>query len=113
MKTSNGISQRIKDLRKSRGLSKSELARKTGVTPTAVWNWEDTEVVPRGETFGLVAQALGVSETYLRTGEGSAASAAPLGRTVATIIEEARNEIAAITGITVNNVRLNVEFVSN
>jgi transcriptional regulator with XRE-family HTH domain len=105
------IGNRIQELRERLGLSKSALARKCGVTVTAVWNWEKNGIVPRSEAFALVAEALGVSEMFLRSGADTAAPAKPV-RTVASIIEDARGEIASITGMPLTNVRVNVEFVS-
>jgi transcriptional regulator with XRE-family HTH domain len=49
-------------------MSASDLARLAGVTPAAVWNWEKNGVVPRRETLAQVAQVLGVTKEYLRTG---------------------------------------------
>jgi len=115
MKKDLEIGSRINWLREDNDLSKSELARKCGVTTTAVWNWEKNGIVPRFETFELLAKALGVSATFLRTGVDEPApepTSLPT-RTVAVIIDEARNEIAAITGVPINNVRLNVEFLSH
>ena len=107
------IGSRIKGLRVATGLSKSELARMAGVTPTAVWNWEENGIVPRSGAFAMAAIALGVSEAFLRTGTGNTAATPSAPRTVAMIIEAARSEIAAVTGIPLNNVRLSMEFVSN
>ena len=115
MKGNAEIGKRIKALRESQGMSKSELARRCGVTTTAVWNWEENGRVARGETLDLAAKALGVSQRYLISGEGThiLAPSSSSVRTVATIIDDARNEIANITGVPLNQVRLNVEFVSH
>ena len=95
------------------GARVSEVARRCGVTTTAVWNWEETGVVPRSAAFALAAKALGVSETYLRTGiDSSIPSAGQSERKVAVIIEAARAEIAEVTGVALKNIRLNVEFLS-
>lgn len=62
------FSQRLKQTRESRSMSASDLARLVNVTPTAVWNWEKNGVAPRRETLGQIAQVLGVTIEYLRTG---------------------------------------------
>src|SRR4051794_23875137 len=41
------VGGRIKRFRKLAGLSKSDLARRVGVSPTAVHNWEENGVMPR------------------------------------------------------------------
>jgi transcriptional regulator with XRE-family HTH domain len=109
--------RRVQELRVARGLSKSELARRVSVTPTAVWNWEKNNLTPREPTFTVLARLLGVTNLFLRTGmdgedPSPVASPVPSPRTVAVIIEQARNDIAACTGMELTKVRVNVEFVS-
>lgn len=65
------IADRIRDARRERKLSQSELGRRVGVTRGAVWAWES------GQTKGLTpdnlvstADALGVEVRWLATGEG-------------------------------------------
>ena len=62
------FSQRLKETREARSMSASDLARLADVTPTAVWNWEKNGVVPRRETLAQIAQVLGVTKEFLRTG---------------------------------------------
>lgn len=62
------FSQRLRETREARSMSASDLARLADVTPTAVWNWEKNGVVPRRETLAQVAQVLGVTKEFLRTG---------------------------------------------
>jgi transcriptional regulator with XRE-family HTH domain len=62
------FSQRLKETREARSMSASDLARLADVTPTAVWNWEKNGVVPRREKLSQVAQVLGVTKEFLRTG---------------------------------------------
>jgi transcriptional regulator with XRE-family HTH domain len=62
------FSQRLKETREARSMSASDLARLANVTPTAVWNWEKNGVVPRRETLAQIAQVLGVTKEFLRTG---------------------------------------------
>jgi transcriptional regulator with XRE-family HTH domain len=63
-----GFSQRLKETREARSMSASDLARLVDVSPTAVWNWEKNDVTPRRDTLAQIAQVLGVSRDFLRTG---------------------------------------------
>src|ERR1041385_5634741 len=62
------ISNRIKETRELRGLTASELARRVGVTSTAVWNWEKNSIRPRPPALEAIARVLGVSVSFLLTG---------------------------------------------
>jgi transcriptional regulator with XRE-family HTH domain len=59
---------RVKLTREERGLTASDLARLTDVTPTAVWNWENRNRTPQSKTLTSLAQVLGVSKEWLLTG---------------------------------------------
>ncbi|HKB96602.1 MAG TPA: helix-turn-helix transcriptional regulator [Rhizomicrobium sp.] len=114
MSTRPEIGKRIKKLREDLKMSKSELARQSGVTTTAVWNWEENGIIPRYETFVKAATALGVTEIFLRTGEPAfAPKAAAIVRNVREIIEDARLAIADILGVPLEKVSLKLEFSSN
>ena len=65
------IGSQIKHFRKLAGLSKSDLARRVGVSPTAVHNWEENGVMPRIEVSHDLAEALEVSWIQLMTGNDS------------------------------------------
>lgn len=68
----NDISGRITQAREAAGISKSELARKLGVTPQSVYDWEQGNTAPRGKRLNELADALGVSVHWLAFGEESA-----------------------------------------
>jgi transcriptional regulator with XRE-family HTH domain len=55
------VGGRIKRFRELAGLSKSDLARRVGVSPTAVHNWEENGVMPRTEVMIRLEKALEVS----------------------------------------------------
>jgi transcriptional regulator with XRE-family HTH domain len=52
-------------------MSGYQLAKLAGVTPAAVWSWENKGVTPRSETLADLAKALSVTPEFLRTGEQS------------------------------------------
>jgi transcriptional regulator with XRE-family HTH domain len=112
MTAAKGIASRIATTRTARGFSRSEFARLVGVTPTAVWNWEETGTTPRSGVLTTIAKVLGVSEGFLKTGtEAVASSQSP--KTIAAIIETARNDIAASTGLPPSRIKVHVEFATS
>jgi phage repressor protein C with HTH and peptisase S24 domain len=68
------LAERIQRAREKAGLSKSELARAAGVSPSAVTQWENGETLElKGEPVTRVALACGVDAHWLATGRGSEA----------------------------------------
>jgi transcriptional regulator with XRE-family HTH domain len=71
MNRARRVGGQIKRFRKFAGLSKSDLARRVGVSPTAVHNWEENGMMPRMEVMLELEKALEVSWTQLMTGDDS------------------------------------------
>jgi transcriptional regulator with XRE-family HTH domain len=63
------VGGQIKHFRKLAGLSKSDLARRVRVSPTAVHNWEENGVMPRMEVLFALEKALEVDFMQLWTGD--------------------------------------------
>ena len=103
----NGIGERIRSIREERGMTASQLARLVGVTPTAVWNWEKNGRLPREGVLSSLAKVLGTSSASLVSG-----TTQPANFTVAKIIENAKSQIADITGFPPERVKIQVEFVT-
>ncbi|MFL6754570.1 MAG: helix-turn-helix domain-containing protein [Sphingomicrobium sp.] len=68
MNRARRVGAQIKHFRGLAGLSKSDLARRVGVSPTAVHNWEENGVMPRIEVMLELEKALEVRWTQLMTG---------------------------------------------
>lgn len=64
------ISTRIKDLRKSLGLSQDEFGKKIGLSLYAISMYERGINNPTDQTIKLICQEFNVSPQWLRTGEG-------------------------------------------
>lgn len=64
------LNERIKLLRKTLGLSQDEFGRRLGVTRGAITNIEFNKTDPKPLFVGLICREFGVSEAWLRTGEG-------------------------------------------
>ena len=71
MNRARRVGSQIKHFRKLAGLSKSDLARRVGVSPTAVHNWEENGVMPRLGVMLALEKALEVRWTQLMTGNDS------------------------------------------
>ena len=109
MSGDGSFGERLRSAREARKLSPSELARRVGVTPTAVWNWENQGIVARRDTLAKLARELGVSEAFLLAGKMGGAEVPS--QNVASIVAEAREKIAAVTGYPINSVKLHLEFI--
>jgi len=101
-------------------MSASDLARSVGVTPTAVWNWENNGTQPRPETVSSLAKLLTVSKEFLisaiderRDTRGTTSDDEGGARmTVAQVIESAKNQIAKLSGLPPERVKVSVEFAT-
>lgn len=64
------MKERIRELRKSLGLSQTRFGESLGVSLSAEQKWEMGISVPSDAVIMLIVQRYGVSETWLRTGQG-------------------------------------------
>lgn len=72
------LGHRIRELRQLRGVSQAELARRTGVTASAVSQWEGKQVTGlKGSTLVRVAKALSVEASDLMDGAEPTLSLSP------------------------------------
>jgi transcriptional regulator with XRE-family HTH domain len=69
MARNQGFAGRLKESRGERGFSKSELARRINVSPTAVWSWEEANAYPRPDALAKIAAALLTTTDFLETGD--------------------------------------------
>jgi transcriptional regulator with XRE-family HTH domain len=95
-------------------MSASDLARQLRVTPTAVWNWEKNGVHPRPDMLDRIARVLGVKANFLTAGDRDETTPERRpSQSVADVIEQAQRDIADITGLPFDRIRLKVEFGSD
>lgn len=71
-----GFPRRLHDLRRSKDLSQTELAHKTGVHYTHIGRYERGESRPSADTLKRLADALGVTNDYLLEGATTEAAKA-------------------------------------
>jgi transcriptional regulator with XRE-family HTH domain len=63
-----GFAQRLKELRKQREFSQTELGKRASLHYTHIGRYEKGAAFPSGETLQRLAEALGVSADYLLEG---------------------------------------------
>ncbi|MBR6776364.1 MAG: helix-turn-helix transcriptional regulator [Clostridia bacterium] len=59
------LSEKLREVRLSRGMSQVELAKQLGVTKQSVTNWENDNIQPSVDMLVKIAQCLSVSTDYL------------------------------------------------
>lgn len=64
------INERIKEVRKARGLNQKEFSDKIGLTQSAVSRMESADVAVIDQNVRLICQAFHINEEWLRTGQG-------------------------------------------
>lgn len=105
------FARRLKAMMRERDISASQLARLVGVSGMAVSNWRNG-TIPRPEKLARIAQVLGVNPQFLMN--GIAEETAPTRtRTVGEIIDEAQREIARISGLPLDRVKVKIEYLSD
>jgi transcriptional regulator with XRE-family HTH domain len=70
--STEGVAARIRDARRALGLTQDELARRVGVSRSAIAQWETDRTGQVRANLARVAAVLGVSIGYLITGESEA-----------------------------------------
>ena len=64
------MKDRIRELRKSVGLTQADFGKKLGVTTSAEQKWELGAAVPSEAVIKSICREFAVNESWLRTGEG-------------------------------------------
>lgn len=121
------LSLRMRRYREQRGLSRAELADRTGLSRPTIWAWESGKSIPRQSNLEALAQVLGISPQEL-TGEEHGESVwrevdamglsawrtlgVPAGagnaHRLSVIVYAAQLVIAALAGVDARNVRISI-----
>ena len=110
MSSRETVGARIRRLRIARGMSKSELARRSDVSPTAVNNWEKWQIGPRSDVLPAIAKALGTTVGALR-GEVAAGGVSPAGSEAREeALSDLKARIAALLGVATERVRIYIDI---
>ena len=60
---------RFEELLEIKGITAYKVAKETGITTTTITNWKNGKYIPKSDKLSKIAEFLGVSENYIRTGE--------------------------------------------
>lgn len=93
---------RLQRLRKARGLTLAELARRLQVSKPTVWAWEQGKARPVESRLPALAEVLGVEVSELHVGESD--------RRLHEVVERARHQIAGAYGVPDDRVRILIEL---
>jgi transcriptional regulator with XRE-family HTH domain len=118
MNKAERVGGQIRHYRELAGLTKSEVARRVGVTPTAVHNWEENGVMPRMETIFALEKVLEVDFMQLwgsrRGGDPARPAPAPApapDRPEASRgdrLEQLRRQVAALFDVPADRVEITI-----
>ena len=99
------LGDRLARLRRAKGLSKTDLAGRLGVTVTSICYWEQGRSRPRLARLQSLADLLGTSPTELLSRDS-----APGSDHLADLVTRMRTEIAHAAGTTPSKVRITIEM---
>ncbi len=96
---------RLARLRRTHGLSKTDLADQLGISVTAICHWEQDRSRPKAARLQALAQLFGVTTADLLSGENVAAA-----QNLAELVARTRAEIARAAGTNPSKVRIVIEM---
>ena len=103
------FAERVKALRSRRGLTCAALAHRIGVSRPTLWAWETGRGHPRAENIKALAEALAVSDEYLKYGTEPEARETESGN-VQSVIAEAKIRIAKLAGVEPDQVSIVIQY---
>lgn len=107
------IGARLRELRRRRGFTVTDVARRVSVSTPCMSQWENGRNPPGQSFLGPLAEVLQTHIGYILTGEGDPDRAPETGRfiippTAAYVINQAREQIADALGVSVTAVRVQI-----
>lgn len=96
------LGNRLRRLRKARGLTLADLANELGVSKPTVWAWEQGRSMPTQDRHKRIAEVLETTVSDLRSGrDGDAATV---------VLERSRQQIAEAYNVDAEQVRIMIEL---
>lgn len=89
---------RLAGAREATGLSQASFAAKLGVKPSVIAGWEDDLKEPRANRLQMLAGILGVSISWILTGEGEGPEAPDFEDSMTEDLQELLTEMRALRG---------------
>ena len=89
------LGERIGAMRRSRGMSQAELARRLGISPSAMGMYEQGRREPSAQTLVALSRELGVSTDFLLTGKSAALEEDPLPDLLRQCVDAADQKLSA------------------
>lgn len=89
------LGERIGAMRRSRGMSQAELARRLGISPSAMGMYEQGRREPSAQTLVALSRELGVSTDFLLTGKAAAPEEDPLPDLLRQCVDAADQKLSA------------------
>ena len=86
------MGDRLRELRKLLGLTQKEFAEKIGVSQSALSLYESGRDIQFDPIITQICRQFGISETWLRTGEGSMHSPRPNDEIISSFFAEVLND---------------------
>jgi transcriptional regulator with XRE-family HTH domain len=127
--TAEPLPTRLRRFREQCGISRSELATRTGLSRPTIWAWESGKTQPRLSNLRVLANVLGISqfelvggleaavpddevEAMLATGweHGDLPAGLANPQRLSIMIYAAKLSIAALAGIKAQNVKISIEI---
>ncbi|HKT77792.1 MAG TPA: helix-turn-helix domain-containing protein, partial [Sphingobium sp.] len=100
------LSDRLRRLRRERGITRTALSDRTGISKTTIWAWETGKTTPRHTNILTLAKVFGLSDQQLLMGEEQAAAQQRQdgrpdsgARTLSGLVDQAKDAIARAAGI--------------
>lgn len=99
------LGARLARLRRTQGLSKTDVADRLGISVTAICHWEQDRSRPKSARLQALSQLLGLSTADLLSPEGP-----PGSQNLADLVARTRAEIARAAGTNPSKVRIVIEM---
>jgi len=116
-KTAETLSDRLRRLRRERGMTRTALSDRTGISKTTIWAWETGKTMPRHTNILVLAKVFGLTDQQLLMGVDRAPApqrpeAQPENsvRTLSSLVDQAKDAIARAAGTDRSKVHIRIDF---
>ena len=105
------FAKRFTELRRRRGFTQIQIGRALKMSSTVAYYWESGKAYPNPDSMVKLAEFFGVTPQYLAHGEGpETEERGSTGQPLVEAIVAARQRIAGLAGVEVENVRVVIDW---